>query len=438
MSELDNTITKFEYKFAFKQDDWFLNVVLGNEDIRYRIFIIKNYNANLINSIVFDIYSLVKEERTKLENKSVAFINKKNYLTLNSNSDKIQITLEDEYALKELIERYKAYELIGWIHLGKNEKIFKHCIIQKNEILKKMYPIVDLSMRKVIGAKVISPTEIEFEDAVNNAWLNIIKYITKIDTSRVMFSVFVKVAHLSAIRFKNNVILPHKYNTVNMSDLVDIGDSDSSISEDVFINTVMANNPDIDYSFTDIEDDMIDSIDIDNNVDAETVFYIESANKELNDIIDSLENNEKPISPLYQNVLSYSYNILSGKVKRICHEKIFAEFFIDLINQNISDSLILKHTPVILDIMSTASTNPIIEDDIRTNGLVYKMFKDWIKDKIKFKIDRYREMNPSINSEQIAEVVDKENRIYEFLRNNKNNILTELITYKRKCNNFQL
>ena len=196
MSELDNTITKFEYKFAFKQDDWFLNVVLGNEDIRYRIFIIKNYNANLINSIVFDIYSLVKEERTKLENKSVAFINKKNYLTLNSNSDKIQITLEDEYALKELIERYKAYELIGWIHLGKNEKIFKHCIIQKNEILKKMYPIVDLSMRKVIGAKVISPTEIEFEDAVNNAWLNIIKYITKIDTSRVMFSVFVKVAHL--------------------------------------------------------------------------------------------------------------------------------------------------------------------------------------------------------------------------------------------------
>ena len=88
--------------------------------------------------------------------------------------------------------------------------------------------------------------------------------------------------------------------------------------------------------------------------------------------------------------------------------------------------------------MSTASTNPIIEDDIRTNGLVYKMFKDWIKDKIKFKIDRYREMNPSINSEQITEVVDKENRIYEFLRNNKNNILTELIAYKRKCNNFQL
>ena len=64
----------------------------------------------------------IKEHRTKLELESESFINKKKYLMVNDNNSKTQITLEEEYKLKDLIEQYKIYELIGWFHVGKKYK----------------------------------------------------------------------------------------------------------------------------------------------------------------------------------------------------------------------------------------------------------------------------------------------------------------------------
>lgn len=432
-----NMISKFEYKFAFKPDDWFLDVVFKNSDIRYRIFIVKNYNYLNINSIIFDIYNLVKVEREKLESQSSAFIHKKEYLTLYGRSAKIQMTLEDEYALKELIEQYKAYELIGWLHLGKNDKIFRYCVLRKQEILKKIYPIADLSIRKVIGAKVISPVEAEFEDAVNNAWLNIIKYLPKIDTSRVMFSIFVKIAHKSAIRYKNSSILVHKYNCIRMSDLISCNDSEDDIAEDVFLNTVMANNPDIEFDIDSAEEVFLNEID-DTAIDYEQMLTIDSANKELDNVIDSLENpDSKQFSPLMQTVLSYSYNTITSKAKQICYEKIFAEFFIDLVNQNISENLILKHTPIMLDVINAANTEPVLENDEENNSLVYKMFKDWIKDKIKYKIATAKETKPTIKYNELEEYLSHERAVDEYLKNNKKSILVSLLDFKRNCNKLK-
>ena len=98
------------YKWKFKEDDWLVNIVLGNPNIRFRIFRLKSYNSQEINNIIYDIYKDVKKHRMKLELNSKEFIEKKKYLTDPSNSDKIQISLEDEYTLKYLIEMYKLYE----------------------------------------------------------------------------------------------------------------------------------------------------------------------------------------------------------------------------------------------------------------------------------------------------------------------------------------
>lgn len=435
MTEIQNDIPKIEYKFAFREDDWFLDIVFNNPSVRYKLLIAKNYNYATINNIVFEIYQLTKAKRTMLEEKSQAFLSKKQYLLCNGNNDKIQITLDNEYALKELIDRYKIYELIGWVHLGKNEKIFKHCVSQKADILQKIYPIIDLSIRKVIGAKVIGPNEYEFEEAVNNAWINIIRYLTKIDTSKVMFSIFVKIAHLSAIRFKNITILPHKYNTILMSELLyPDRNSDEKITEDAFFDTVIHNNNDGIYNYDDY-DDIDDFID---NSDYETKYYIESANKKLDEILDELENTRKVPTVAYQNVLSYSYNILSGKVKKLCFDKIFAEFFIDLINQNISKNIILKHTPILLDIMNSASNDPIIANDEDSNMAVFRLFKDWIKEKIKNKADMYVNNNKQAKRDEIEQYISRERKLYEYTKINKNNILEALITYKKNCNNFQI
>ena len=179
-------------------------------------------------------------------------------------------------------------------------------------------------------------------------------------------------------------------------------------------------------------DDFID------NSDYETKYYIESANKKLDEILDELENTRKVPTVAYQNVLSYSYNILSGKVKKLCFDKIFAEFFIDLINQNISKNIILKHTPILLDIMNSASNDPIIANDEDSNMAVFRLFKDWIKEKIKNKADMYVNNNKQAKRDEIEQYISRERKLYEYTKINKNSILEALITYKKNCNNFQI
>jgi hypothetical protein len=421
--------SKSDYKWAFKPDDWFLDIVLSNRDIRNRIFIVKNYNFTNINGIIYDIYNLVKDERTKRENQSPSFIAKKNYLLKNKNNGKIQLTLEDEYTIKELIERYKSYELISWMHLGKNNKIFKYCVVQKQEILTKLYQLLDIIIRKVVGSKVISPVKPEFEEAINFVWTQIINYLTKIDTSKVMFSIFVRISQQAAINYNKKYILPQKYNEIRISDLMLNNNDNDDMDDDIFINTVSNNNNVINNY--DVENDILDKLD-NTNLAEEEVLYYNQQNSDVDNIIDNIENEDKN-NVLQQNVLAHSYNILSGKVKHICYDKIFAEFFADLINSNISEKLVTKYTPIILDVMNSSMSNNDSRTNNENNEYVYKLFRDWIKDKINNKLIKF-----NINDkEELNKIINRENKILNYIKTNKSSILVELVKYKKECNIFK-
>ena len=429
-------VNKSAFNWNFNEDDWFVDLIMSHPEIRHRIFILKNYSLSKINDIIYEIYSLVKEYRNKLELESQSFIDKKKYLTLAENSSKIQITLEDEYRLKDLIDKYKIFEFISWFHLGKNAKIFKHCTLQKQEILEKIYPIVDLSIRKVIGSKVIGPYTLEFEEAVNNAWLAIIKYLPKIDTSKVMFSIFVGIGHRSAIYY-NATNLKEKYNVVRINDLDIINDKREGLGEELFVNTVVSNNPDNDYEINDVEDDILNEID---SIDIEQTFYLESVNDEIDDIVNSLENPEKT-SCLQQNILAHSYNILSGKIKKMCFEKIFAEFFNDLINSKISEKVISKHTPILTSIMDIATIDPNIANDIESNTQIYKMFRDWLKEKIDSKLYKYNirldDKTDVLKKQQALEIVKREDLMIKYIKEHKTEILPKLLEFKSACINLR-
>lgn len=429
-------VNKSAFNWNFNEDDWFVDLIMSHPDIRHRIFTLKNYSMSKINDIIYEIYSLVKDYRNKLELESQSFIDKKKYLTLAENSSKIQITLEDEYRLKDLIDKYKIFEFISWFHLGKNAKIFKHCTLQKQEILEKIYPIVDLSIRKVIGSKVIGPYTLEFEEAVNNAWLAIIKYLPKIDTSKVMFSIFVGIGHRSAIYY-NATNLKEKYNVVRINDLDIINDKHEGLGEELFVNTVVLNNPDNDYEITDVEDDILSEID---SIDIEQTFYLESVNDEIDDIVNSLENPEKT-SCLQQNILAHSYNILSGKIKKMCFEKIFAEFFNDLINSKISEKIISKHTPILTNIMDIATIDPNIANDIESNTQIYKLFRDWLKEKIDSKLYKYNirldDKTDILKKQQALEIVKREDLMIKYIKEHKTEILPKLLEFKSACINLR-
>lgn len=430
-------VNKSAFNWNFNEDDWFIDMIFNRPDIRHKIFTLKNYSMAKINDIIFDIYTMVKEYRTKLELESQSFIDKKKYLTLSANTGKIQITLEDEYRLKDLIEKYKIYEFISWFHLGKNAKIFKHCTLQKQEILEKIHPIVDLSIRKVIGSKVIGPYTPEFEEAVNNAWLAIIKYLPKIDTSKVMFSIFVGIGHRSAIYY-NATNLKEKYNVVRINDMETVNGKYDGLGEEMFVNTVVANNPDNDYELADVEDDILSEID---QIDVEQMFYLESANEDIEEIVNSLENPDRT-SCLQQNVLAHSYNILSGKVKKMCFEKIFAEFFNDLINSKISEKIISKHTPILTEIMDIATIDPNISDNSEYVNQIYKMFRDWLKEKIDVKLYKYNirldDNTDPLKKQHALEIVKREDTMLKYLKDHKSEILIKLLEFKSACTNLRV
>ena len=422
------------YKWKFKEDDWLVNVVLSNPNVRFRIFRLKSYNSQEINNIIYDIYKDVKKYRTKLELNSKEFLEKKRYLTDPNNADKIQISLEDEYTLKYLIEMYKLYELISWFHIGKNDKIIKHCSIEKQKIIDKIYPIVGTTIEKVIGSKVIKPTLFKdisskpnFDDAVNNAWFNIVKYLPKIDTSKPMFSIFVGTAQGSAKNFKLDSY-KKEMNQINMSAL----DKNDDMDEDTFINKVAYNNDDYNEAF-DIESDIIDNID--NGVDYSKF--------DLNNIVDEDSNLEfsnienSVYTSLEQNILSFSYTMLSGKVKRLCYKKIFAEFFIELIKSKIDENIIRKHTPILIDIMNATSYDMTKIDDAEMINCVYKLFKDWIKARINNKMRRYNINYKQMTNIQLSEILKDENAILKYLKENKSDIIKELLEYRKACNRYE-
>ena len=429
-----NSFSDLMYKWKFKEDDWLVNVVLSNPNVRFRIFRLKSYNSQEINNIIYDIYKDVKKYRTKLELNSKEFLEKKRYLTDPNNADKIQISLEDEYTLKYLIEMYKLYELISWFHIGKNDKIIKHCSIEKQKIIDKIYPIVGTTIEKVIGSKVIKPTLFKdisskpnFDDAVNNAWFNIVKYLPKIDTSKPMFSIFFFISQGSAKNFKLDSY-KKEMNQINMSAL----DKNDDMDEDTFINKVAYNNDDYNEAF-DIESDIIDNID--NGVDYSKF--------DLNNIVDEDSNLEfsnienSVYTSLEQNILSFSYTMLSGKVKRLCYKKIFAEFFIELITSKIDENIIRKHTPILIDIMNATSYDMTKIDDAEMINCVYKLFKDWIKARINNKMRRYNINYKQMTNIQLSEILKDENAILKYLKENKSDIIKELLEYRKACNRYE-
>lgn len=429
---------KSTFNWNFKEDDWLIELILSNPKLRQKIFTMKNYSASRINEIVYDIYNAVKDYRRKLEIESESFLKKKQYLTLLEDAgtdDKIQISLEDEYILKDLIEKYKIYEFIGWVHLGKNSKIFKICTLKKQEILEKIYPMIDLSIRKVIGAKVISPKNTEFEEAVNNAWMAIIKYLPKVDTSKVMFSIFIGIAHRSAIYF-NIINLREKYNIVRINDIESVNIDNDGVGEDLFISTVVNNTLVDDCYDNNVEDNILNKISI------EEEYYLET-NHSMDDIEKIIESIEKDnnINYLQENILAYSFNILSGKMKKICFEKIFAEFFNDLINSKISEKVINKHSPTLIEIMNLVSIDPRLIDNVEYNNKIYKLFKDWLKEKISAKLRKY---NIKISSnmdefkkQQILELIKRENKMLTYIKDNKNDFIKKLLEFKNNCINFR-
>lgn len=427
------SINRSAFNWNFNADDWLVDLILSNNKLRHKILVLKNYSATKINNIIYEAFNLVKAHREKLESNSKEFLKKKQYLVMASKNNedyKIQISLEDEYRLKELIEQYKLYELIGWFHLGKNFKVFKHCTLKKQEILEKIYPIVDLSIRKVIGAKVISPKDDIFEEAVNNAWLAIIKYLPKIDTSKVMFSIFVGIGHRSAIYY-NVLNLREKYKTVRINDINSVSDEDG-VSEELFINTVIRNNNE-DVG-DDIEDDIlneIDSIDVEENFFIETIDNMET---EIEQIIESIEN-DNHVNYFHQNVLAKSFNILSGKTKKICFEKIFAEFFNDVINSKIPEKILNKHSPAVIEIMNLTNVDESIINNEEANNTIYKLFRDWIKDKIDSKLHKYGinvkdEIIMQTKKQQILEIIKRENLMLKYIKDNKNDFIKELLKFK--------
>ena len=72
-----DSLHKNAYNWNFKQDDWFLDVVLSDKESFYKIVTLKDYLSCNINDIFFTLYQQVKEKRTELEEKSTSFSNKK-------------------------------------------------------------------------------------------------------------------------------------------------------------------------------------------------------------------------------------------------------------------------------------------------------------------------------------------------------------------------
>lgn len=440
---IENLISKSSFNWNFKEDDWFVDLILNDPSLRFKIFTLKNYSSTSIDSIVYEASAKIVNYRSKLEQESKSFLTKKSYLLKHSDDDKIQISLEDEYRLKDLIEKYKLYELIGWVHLGKNEDVFKHCVLEKQKILNQLYPMIDTSIRKVIGSKVIDVKQKKnhdlFDEAVNNAWMAIIKYLTKIDTSKVMFSVLVATAQRSAI-FLRSKRLEDAYNTVRINDLVFTNDeaTDEDVSEDTFVNTVISNNEALSTNNY-VEDELIDNIDNDANIQN----YYElnnSNNEEIDDILNEIDNPDRT-NVLQQNILAHSFDILSGKIKKICFEKIFAEFFFDLINNKIPEKTIAKHTPVLIEIMNLVAINPDMVNDFDKNNETFKLFRSWIKEKAKTKLIQY---NINIRSkgmsevkiEQLETLTKREKAMLDYLKENKKDTLVKLIKFKNDCINF--
>lgn len=443
-NESDEELINKYKEWPFKSDDWLINFIFSQAEILYSILTIKNYKYNTLSGIVLELYSRIEKIREKLEEQDSMFQKKKAYL-LQAEKDgnkSIQIPLEGEYSLKKYVTLYKIYEFIGWFSkLRKESTIFKICILEKQKLIEKMVPLADLSIRKVIGAKVVPINHDQFEDTVSNAWVAIINFLPKVDPARVMFSLFVSIANNSAYFYKAR-LLKHIYNTVQMSVLEDKMNQSDDIDGEFFISSV--NNKNEGITASSLEDEVLDRIDMEKEFDLDDSSALYKAvdidiediiNQTTQDTEETLYNklsNQTRSSAIEQRILSYSFTILSGKVRKLCYQKIYAEFFIDLIEQRISKKVVSKYANLFLNVINFDELSAMNSDNPEVNDALIRMLKTWIKSKQEYKL------KTNVNKEnKFDEKIEREQKVYEYIRDNKN-ALEELLKFRKDCLIFKI
>lgn len=422
--------------WPFNANDWLVQYIFNDSELITEILTIKNYKLSRLPALILNLYNKIENIRQQMESDDVMFQKKKNYLLKaeKSGDQSIQISLDGEYSLKKSVSLYKIFELIGWFSRLRNEQnIFKYCIIEKQKLIEKIVPIVDLSVRKVIGAKVVSIKNDNFEDAVSNAWVSIINFMPKIDPSRVMFSVFVSIANKSSYFYMAKQY-KHSYNTIQMSILEDKMNQTNDIDGEFFISSVANKNENISCFTT--EDNILEKIDFENDIeDISSLYKITDLN--IEDILYENTNTESSVysslinsdrsNSIEQKILSYSFTILSGKIRKLCYKKIYAEFFIDLIDQKIPKNVIEKYANLFLNVIDFKDISKISVNNTEVNDNIIKMLKSWIKSKQETKM---AEPITKINKE--SKKIEREQQVLEFLKNNTN-ALEELIRFRKDC-----
>jgi hypothetical protein len=116
----------------------------------------------------------------------------------------------------------------------------------------------------------------------------------------------------------------------------------------------------------------------------------------------------------------------------LCLDKIFAEFFHDLINMQITEKVINKHTPVIIEIMNAASINLETANTDENNNKLYKLLKDWIKEKIGTKLNKINTLLDNTDP-KIMTLIERENSMIQYLKEHKNELLKKFVEYKNNA-----
>lgn len=405
-----------------KKGCWFVDLFFSRNDIRDKVLKVRDYQVKKLDNIVLEILEIVSKERSIREENDNKWIAKKKYLIKNKNKPNIQISLDDEYALKSLIDKYKIYEMIQWLHFGKNPKIVKHCINSKLKIIENIYPICDQSIRKVIGSKVIPPTKDNFEDAVSNAWMYIIKYLPKIDTSKIMFSVFVGMGERTAKNF-HYINLRTSCNEIQMSIFETKPEDPNNIDNDTFYNTIMMNRGNVYDTIEDIDDRLYNMEE--NSI--EDIIYETDKNFIIDDYIDDLEdviNTSKETilqekDGIFKKLDNYAFKIINENPNNNNNKfnVIYAKFFYDILHHSLSDKFLLKHSHILV---KTINLDEITNEN--NNIILFRMLKDWCKENIK-KIQTEKPFNSD-------NLINRMKNTIEFLKENINHLTINLIEFK--------
>ena len=165
--------------------------------------------------------------------------------------------------------------------------------------------------------------------------------------------------------------------------------SDDDVDSEFFISSVVNKNEGI--TAESFEDTILDRIDRERSGNSLSEFsdLYEAADMEIDDVlrqnlgehINTVLEFENRGNYIVNKILAYSFTILSGRVRKLCYSKIYAEFFIDLIKQSIPEKVISKYAELFLNAINFDELSNIQEVDPIINESIVKMLKSWIKAK---------------------------------------------------------